>query len=188
MSSVMIPCARCASGNHSSERFCGGCGLPLGAGMPDAVAGSDALGPFEAPEPDDPDAFRLIREFVVRSGFESGASSHGWRMLVPLPLDRHQAVYVGYAGIDPEGRSILSLVSVCGPSNARDTRIALKLNAKSVEGHFAIKVLRGEEYFVVIQNVPSDTVETIDAGALVRRIAETADSFEERLSRGRDLY
>jgi hypothetical protein len=183
-----VTCARCTLGNHSSNRFCAGCGLPLGVMMADAEAASDALGIYEAPEPAEPDTARMIRELVARSGYDAGPSSHGWRMVVPLQLDRKQAVYVGQAGTDPEGRSILSLISVCGPANDRDTRILLKLNARTVEGHFAIKVLRGEEYFVVIQNLAAESVEHLDAQGLVRRIAETADSLEDRLSRGRDLY
>ena len=47
----------------------------------------------------------------------------------------------------------MSLVSVCGPVNDRDCRMLLKLNARVVEGNFAIRVLRGEEYFVVIENL-----------------------------------
>jgi hypothetical protein len=188
MSISTIACARCTAGNHFSSRFCIGCGLPLGAATPDAEAGSDALGIYEAPEPAEPDVQRLIRDLVARSGYEAGPSSHGWRMVVPLQLDRKQAVYVGHAGTDPEGRSIHSLVSVCGPANDRDTRILLKMNARIVEGHFAIKVLRGEEYFVVIQNLTADSVEYHDASGLVRRIAEAADGLEDRLSRGRDLY
>ncbi len=156
--------------------------------IPDAEAGSDALGPFEAPEPADPDTFRLLREFVGRSGYEAGSAGHGWRMVVPLQLDRQQAVYVGHAGTDPEGRPILSLVSVCGPASDRDAQILLKLNARRVEGYFAIKVLRGEEYFVVIQNLAADALANQDAGGLVRRIAEAADRLEDRLSRGLDLY
>lgn len=164
------------------------CGLPLGSGQPDSEAGSDALGPYEAPEPADPDVNRLIRELAARSGFDAAPSGHGWRMVVPLELDRRQAVYVGHAGVDTEGRAILSLVSVCGPANDRDNRILLKLNARSVEGHFAIKVLRGEEYFVVIQNLTAASVPTLDATVLVRRMAEAADVLEDRLTRGRDLY
>ena len=57
-----------------------------------------------------------------------------------------------------------------------------------VDGHFAIKVLRGEEYFVVIQNLAAESVAHLDAAGLVRRIAEAADGLEDRLSRGRDLY
>ena len=64
----------------------------------------------------------------------------------------------------------------------------LKLNARIVEGHFAIRVLRGEEYFVVIENLPADMLKSIDAHGLVRRIAELADGLEDRLSRGRDIY
>jgi hypothetical protein len=188
MSLTTIVCARCTLGNHLSSRFCVGCGLPLGSMMPDSGAGSDALGPYEAPDPADPDTSRLMRDLVVRSGYESSSSGHGWRMVVPLQLDRRQAVYVGHAGTDPEGRAILALVSVCGPANDRDARILLKLNARSVAGHFAIKVLRGEEYFVVIENLTSESVQATDASNLVRRIAETADGLEDRLSRGRDLY
>jgi hypothetical protein len=188
MSSITIVCARCTLSNHSASRFCSRCGLPLGSVQPDTGAGTDALGTYEPPEPADPDIHRLIRDLVTRSGFESAPWGHGWRMVVPLELDRRQAVYVGHAGTDPEGRAILSLVSVCGTANDRDTRILLKLNARSVEGHFAIKVLLGEEYFVVIQNLTAQSVPNLDVSGLVRRMAEAADVLEDRLSRGRDLY
>ena len=185
---TLIICARCTDGNHPSTRFCTKCGLPLGSPEPDAEAGADALGPYEAPEPADPDTQRLLRELVGRSGYEAGPSGHGWRLTVTLELDRRQAVYLGYAGTDPEGRSILSMVSVCGPASDRDARILLKLNARVVEGHFAIRMLRGEEYFVVIENLPADSAAALDAAGLVRRIAEVADGLEDRLSRGLDLY
>lgn len=184
----LISCARCTSGNHPSSRFCDGCGLPLGAAQADAGAALDVLGPYEAPEPADPDATRLIRDLVARTGLDATASSHGWRVVVPLELDRKQAVYIGYAGVDPSGRSIVSLVSICGTANERDPRVLLQLNARMVEGHFAIKLLRGEEYFVVIQNLPVDDAMPIDPGGLVRRIALTADGLEDRLTRGRDLF
>lgn len=185
--SVLV-CARCTTTNHPSTRFCVGCDLPLGSVQPDAEAALDALGPYETPEPNDPDIGRLIRELAERSGFDSGPSGQGWRVVVPLRLDRRQAVYIGHAGTDPDGRSILSLVSVCGPASERDSRTLLKLNARVVEGHFAIKLLLGEEYFVVVHNVSADIAPQIHAESLVRRIAEAADGLEERLSRGRDLY
>ena len=79
-------------------------------------------------------------------------------------------------------------MSVCGPVNDRDCRNLLRLNARIVEGHFAVRVLRGEEYFVVIENLAADALESIDAHGLVRRMAELADGLEDRLSRGRDMY
>lgn len=188
MAPSTIACARCTLANHPSNRFCTGCGLPLGAAQPDAEAGSDALDPYEPPDPADPDTEHLTHDLVHRSGYEATPSGHGWRLVVPLHLDRKQAVYVGYAGTDPEQRAILGLVSVSGPASERDARQLLKLNAKTVEGHFAIKVLRGEEYFVFARNVPAELVAQLDAPGLVRRIAEAADSLEDRLSRGRDLY
>ncbi len=59
-------CASCTVSNHPSARFCVECGLPLGTAMPDAVAGAEALGPYEAPEPADPDTSRLLLELVQR--------------------------------------------------------------------------------------------------------------------------
>ena len=185
---IIISCARCTSENHPSTRFCAGCGLPLGAAEADAGAALDALGPYEAPEPADPDANRLIRDLVVRTELEATSSGHGWRVVVPLELDRKQAVYIGYAGVDQSGRSIVSLVSICGTANERDPRILLQMNARMVEGHFAIKTLRGEEYFVVIQNMSVHDSSSVDSANLVRRIALTADSLEDRLTRGRDLF
>ena len=185
---AVFACARCTETNHPSTRFCGKCGLPLGSMQPDAGVGSEALGTYEAPEPADPDTSRAIRDLVARTGFPSSPSGHGWRFVVPMRLDRRQAVYLGFAGSDPERRPILSLISICGPASDRDARLLLKLNERVVEGHFAIKNLRGEEYFVVIHNLPADHSATTDAATLVRRIAEAADGLEDRLSRGRDIY
>jgi hypothetical protein len=188
MVTVTIVCARCTLPNHVSDRFCADCGLPLGAVQADAEAGYDALEPYELPEPADPDVTRLIVEFVKRTRHEASASGRGWQIVVPLRLDRKQAVYVGPAGTDVEGRAILSLISVCGPVHERDCRTLLKLNARFVEGHFAIRVLRGEEYFVVMENLALEALKSIDAQELVRRVAELADGLEDRLSRGKDIY
>jgi hypothetical protein len=188
MRTVTIVCARCTLANHISERFCADCGLPLGSLQPDAEAGCDALEPYEFPEPADPDIARLIAEFVKRTRHEVNTSGRGWQIVVPVRLDRKQAVYVGPAGTDVEGRAILTLISVCGPVHDRDCRSLLKLNARFVEGHFAIRVLRGEEYFVVMENLALEALKSIDAQEMVRHVAELADGLEDRLSRGRDIY
>jgi hypothetical protein len=188
MATVMVVCARCTLANLGSQRFCSACGLPLGAALADSGAGSEALEPYEVPEPADPDIQRVIHEFVTRAGFERTPSRVGWRLTVPMDLDRRQAVYVGPGGTDAERRPLMVLVSICGPANDRDLRSLLKLNARMTDGHFAIRVLRGEEYFVVIENIPVNVVPQCDAPNVVRRIAQTADGLEDRLSRGRDLY
>ena len=184
----MTLCARCATSNEPTSRFCVRCGLPLGSPTADLGAGLDALGPYERPEPTDPDAGALARDLAARSGFDASPIASGWRVVVPLANDRRQVVYAGALGTDPEGRALLALVSVCGPANDRDARILLKLNARAVEGHFAIKVLRGEEYFVVTRVIPAEAAAALDPRGIVRRIAEAADGLEDRLSRGRDVY
>ncbi|QEH33359.1 hypothetical protein OJF2_18600 [Aquisphaera giovannonii] len=188
MPTITIICARCTQPNIRSERFCASCGLPMGAMQADAGAATEALGAYEAPEPADPDVERMIRDFVSRSGFDVVPSGHGWRVTVPLRLDRKQAVYIGPSGTDVEGRPLLGLVSVCGPANDRDCRTLLTHNARMTDGHFAIRVLRGEEYFVVVENLVADAVSALDASNIVRKVADLADGLEDRLSRGRDLY
>lgn len=185
---TLLVCARCTASNHAVDRFCTGCGLPLGTPQADAEAAVEALGPYELPDPDDPDAGRALRDLAERTGYEAEPSGHGWRVVVPVRLDRRQAVYIGQAGTDPDGRAILALVSVCGPADDRACRALLKMNARTVEGRFAIRVLLGEEYFVVVHNLAAELARHVDAAALVRRIAEAADGLEDRLSRGRDLY
>ncbi len=182
------PCSRCPAVNPVAARFCAGCGLPLGAAEADAGAWIDVLGPYEAPEPADPDVSRLVRDFVTRAGCDAQPSGANWRLDVLLPMGRKQAVFLGDAGLGTDDRRIVTLVSISGTANDRDPRILLKLNARSVEGHFAIKVLRGEEYFVVIRNLSVLELANADAHGLVYRIAEAADSLEDRLTRGRDLY
>ena len=162
MISITLVCARCTLANIGSTGSAWAAACRWAAMQADAGAGAEALGPYEAPEPADPDTERLIRDLVARSGFDVVPSSHGWRLVVPSQLDRRQAVYVGQAGTDAEGRALLSLVSVCGPANDRDLRILLKLNARMTEGHFAIQVLRGEEYFVVIENLPRRSAASVD--------------------------
>lgn len=188
MTMATTACARCATANHPANRFCDACGLPLGGVQADAGAMFDVFGPYEVPDPAEPDAERAIRELVACSGFNAALFGPGWRLVVPLQPDRHQSVYLGPAGTDPDGRAALSPVSVCGPANDREARTLLKLNAQVLEGHFAIRVLRGEEYFVVVRTLTADSVPYADAALLVRRIAQAADGLEDRLSRGRDLY
>ncbi len=188
MTLASIACARCATGNHPSSRFCEKCGLPLGATQADAGAVFDVLKAYELPDPVEADSMGDLADFVERSRFDCTPHGAGWRLLVKLPLDRTQAVYIGSAGKDPEGRSLAGLVSVCGPANERDVRTLMKLNARVVEGHFAIRVLRGEEYFVVVELLPAMALATTDAASLVRRIAVAADGLEDRLSRGLDVF
>lgn len=160
----------------------------MGSASADTDPGLSLIDTHEGPDPIEHRAQAALRELAMRSQFAATPAGHGWRLVVPVRVERTQAVYLGFAGCDADERAILSLASVVGPANHRDLRHLLMLNARVVEGHFAIKVLRGEEYFVVMHNLAADTVANTDAARLVRRVAETADQLEDRLSRGQDLY
>jgi len=47
MPSITIVCARCTLANLESDRFCAGCGLPLGGVQADAGVGAEALGTYD---------------------------------------------------------------------------------------------------------------------------------------------
>ena len=189
MLTVTIVCARCTLANHVSERFCSDCGLPMGALQPDAEAAYDALEPYEAPEPADPDVARLDHRFrqadaattpipraaAGRSSSRCGSiasrrSMSGRRE--PTPRDGRSSAWSRSAG-----RSTTAIAAPCSSSTRASSRDI------SPSG-----CLRGEEYFVVIENLAVDMLNSIDAARLVRRVAEVADGLEDRLSRGRDLY
>lgn len=188
MAQSSIPCARCTAPNHPANRSCDVCGLPLGHPSADPEAGHHALGPYEPPDPSDPDLGPILRDLALRSGLDVAPSGHGWCLVVPVRLARKQAVYLGVGGNDSRGRRLLELVSVCGPANPRDDRRLLELNARVVDGHFAVKVLRGEPYFVVVRNLPPEVAAELDAQELFQGIAGQADRLEERLLKGDDLY
>lgn len=188
MKSFTIGCARCTTPNHPSERYCVCCGLPLGSVEADSDTGLDPLGPYEAPDPTDNHVQSILLDLVKRSEIPAASAGHGWRLVVPVRPERKQAVYLGYSGIDSNDAPIITLVSVSGPANERDVRTLMKWNARVFNGHFALRVLRGEEYFVFLHNLEAALVPHVQVSPLVRHIAHTADQLEERLSRGRDLY
>jgi hypothetical protein len=188
MAQVTVVCARCASDNLETNRFCEACGLPLGTASPDTSLDLDVIAPQEALDAAEPHLGGALREFVEATGLDASRSGPAWRVVVPVAGARKQAVFIGASGTDDEDQPVVSLVSVCGPANERDLRPLLKINARAGEGSFAIRVLRGEEYFVVVRNLAAGQLDPADAPRLVRRIAEAADRLEDRLSRGRDLY
>ncbi|GIW88700.1 MAG: hypothetical protein KatS3mg108_3024 [Isosphaeraceae bacterium] len=188
MTTFAISCPRCDSSNHSTDRFCALCGLPLGTPSADPDPATSLFDHCEPPDPSDRPVRLTLRDFVARSGLPASPAGVGWRVVVPLDSGRRQAVHLAHVGSDPDDRPLLALASIVGPANARDLRDLLRLNARVVEGHFAICLLRGEEYFIVIHNLPADRAAVYDPAALIRRVAETADRLEQRLSRGHDRY
>lgn len=188
MAFMVLTCARCAMENHAAERFCASCNLPLGTLQADAGAGFDALGPYEPPEPTEVRGGAALRDFLSQTGYPAAPFGSGWRIVVPLPLDRRQAVYLGNASLGPESVPVIRLVSVCCPANERDARALLRLNAHLIEAHFAVKQLRGEEYFIVNANIPVAALGARSPRRLVERVAQEADGLEDRITRGRDLF
>ena len=189
MTIITIVCARCTLTNHVSERYCSCCGLPLGAVLADAGAGIDALGPYEVPEPADPDVARLILRIRPPGRIRSRTPrARAGRLVVPLRLDRKQAVYLGPAGTDAEGRAIPRPWS---PSAGRSTTATAAPCSSSTPGSSRATSRSASceaRNTSSSSRTPCRDPPTIDANGLIRRVAELADGLEERLSRGGDIY
>ena len=140
---VTIVCARCTLANHVSDRYCAACGLPMGSLQPDAGARQRRARALREPR-----ARRSRRDAADRRIREANASrSQPVRSRMAACCSaaaRSQASGLRRASRDRRrGRAMMGLVSVCGPVNDRDCRTLLKLNARIVDGHFAVRGLAG---------------------------------------------
>ena len=122
---------------------------------------------------------------MARSGLEVVTSGHGWAY-VSSRLDRKQAVYIGRPAPMPTAWPCLAGVDLRAGQRPRLPHL-LKHNARMADGHFAIRVLRGEEYFVVIENLAVEAATAIDPQAMMPRCRDGRWSGGSALSRPRPL-
>ena len=187
MMAVTFACARCARPNHPSTRSARAAACPSGTAQARRRGRPRRPGPLRGPRPGRPRPVPSCATWSPGAGSRRprSATAGGWSSRCRstaagrLPRPRRDR---------RRGPALIGLVSVCGPANDRDARLLLKLNARAVEGHFAIKTLRGEEYFVVVRTILAESPRPNRRRRPRPRIAQAADGLEDRLSRGRDLY
>ncbi|MBU0637770.1 MAG: hypothetical protein KKB50_02815 [Planctomycetes bacterium] len=179
-------CPRCSFENHSSSRFCIGCGKGLsGTG---AASGGGELEPHENPELPQPATEDLLKRVVVQSKYEYKPTKAGFRVTVPLAEQRQQKVYVMFNGHDDEGHDIISFLSICGPRTDKHADALLRLNSRLPYAAFAIKTIEGQEFFVVTANQLAATADPEEVRKLLYHVARRADALENQLSDGHDVY
>jgi len=111
-------------------------------------------------------------------------SGGGLQLTVPVGALRKQRVSVTVAA-DAQGRSTVTIASVCGPATGQNAISLLRYNSELLHGAFAIRTVGGVDTVVLQAAFPADSLNALQAGAILASIAWQADKAEEQLG-GRD--
>lgn len=176
-------CPACKFENAAATRFCIQCGLSV---EPDATAAD--LTPNPSPEVMRAETEALLKRVAHESGEKCETTQAGIRVTVSLGGDRRQRVHVTFNGRDDDGHDIISFLSICGEYDAKHTEKLMRMNAKMPYGAFAVRTIKGKEYFVVTANQIASTADIAEVRKLLFEVARRADGIEEKLSGGKDIF
>jgi len=132
-------------------------------------------------DPDD-----LIREGLNGLGAVVMGGRGHYRVLLQLPGGRLQEVYVE-ATADRLGRRLLSVFSVCCPSEPDHFEFALRLNAELTYGGLSIREVDGRPMFVMTRSYPGGLASPDEIRAAIQEIARHSDRVEQQLTRA-DIF
>jgi membrane protease subunit (stomatin/prohibitin family) len=135
-----------------------------------------------APAATDPK--ELIRAVAKSAGWQSLESGDAWQIVVPVGSLRKQTVTVRFDQKDPEGHSLISYSSVCGPSTPENAMQLLKFNAQMVMGAFGIQSTPSGDVVVVCASQLAATSTALDVTRTITSIAWQADKVEDNLTGG----
>ncbi len=123
----------------------------------------------------------LVRESLEGLDCLIQGAKDRYRVIVPVPGDRIQEVYVEVV----QGRKnerLLCVYSVCAPADSRHYEFALKLNAELTIGGLSVREVNGQPMFVMTRTYPRGHVTPADIRAAVMEIARRGDWVEQQLT------
>ncbi|MCB9852350.1 MAG: hypothetical protein H6819_04580 [Phycisphaerales bacterium] len=177
-------CPACKFENAAATRFCIRCGMS----MADDAAEAADLTPNPRPELMRAETAALLRRVAHESGYACVDTKAGIRVTIPIGVERKQRVHVTFSGQDDEGHDMISFITVCGEYDAKHNQRLLHLNDRMMFGAFAIKTIKGKEYFVVCANQLAETADIAEIRKILFGVARSADRIEDRLSGGKDIF
>ena len=181
----MPVCNACKFENTAGTRFCIQCGLTLAPAAGDAA---DELAPNPNPEMMQAETEALLKRVVHESGLDCKETVSGFRVTVSLGGDRKQRVHVTFNGRDDDGHDIISFISICGEYDSKHTEGLMRANAKMLYGAFAVRTIKGKDYFVVTANQLAETADLQEIRKILFEVARRADGVEERIGGGGDVF
>jgi serine/threonine-protein kinase len=123
----------------------------------------------------------LVRESLDGLDCLIQGAKDRFRVIVPVPGDRIQEVYIEVAH-GRKNERLLCVYSVCAPADPRHYEFALKLNAELTIGGLSVREVNGQPMFVMTRTYPRGHVTPADIRAAVQEIARRGDWVEQQLT------
>ncbi len=123
----------------------------------------------------------LVRESLVGLNCLIQGAKDRFRVIVPVPGDRIQEVYIEVSSGRKHER-LLSVYSVCAPADPRHYEFALTLNAELTIGGLSVREVNGQPMFVMTRTYARGHVTPADIRSAVQEIARRGDWVEQQLT------
>ncbi len=128
----------------------------------------------------------LVSEITSGTRIEVEEIDSGFELLVPLPCDRQQKVYITLERRDADGENIFQVFTVCAEADPKLFEFALKMNNDIDYGAIAIKELYGKDYLVILDTQLVRTTQPVEIEKSLLTLAEVGDDLE-RIITGKDI-
>jgi hypothetical protein len=127
------------------------------------------------------DPMSLVRQVADASGWSMRQSGDHWEVTVPVGSLRKQTVRVRFDRTDPDGQSLISFSTVCGPATEQNAMALLRYNAQMAHGAFAVESGEAGEATVIAANQLADTADPLEITRTITALAWQADQVEAKL-------
>lgn len=113
-------------------------------------------------------------------------TEEGFELVVPLPGDRKQKVYITSNRRDSDGEVIFQIYTICSKVQLLMYEPALRMNMDLDYGALAIKEIDGKDYLVIVDTQLAGTAQARELEKSIITIAEAGDELENILT-GEDI-
>lgn len=128
----------------------------------------------------------IVRESIEGvDGLVQGGSDL-WRVIMRLPRDRLQEVYLEIER-GPLGQSSLTIYSVCSPADPKNYEFVLRLNNDMPYVGISIRDVNGQPMFIMTRTFDRASLRSSEIRSTIYEIARRSDWVEEQLTKT-DLY
>ncbi|MCD4785391.1 MAG: hypothetical protein K8T10_16350 [Candidatus Eremiobacteraeota bacterium] len=113
-------------------------------------------------------------------------TEEGFELVVPLPGDRKQKVYITANRRDSDGEVIFQIFTTCSKAQLLMYEPALRMNMDLDYGALAIKEINGKDFLVIVDTQLAGTAQARELEKSIITIAEAGDELENILT-GKDI-
>jgi serine/threonine-protein kinase len=128
------------------------------------------------------DTESLVREAIEGlGGFMQQGGRDQFRIILPVPGDRLQEVYIEVIESRKRDR-LLSIFSVCAPADPTHYEYVLKLNSELTYGGLSIREVNGQPMFVMTRTYPRGHVSPAEIRSAISEVGRRGDWLEQQLT------